>query len=364
MDQIAPPGVTAERRSDDNPHRLPEGWQAIGRCRQGLAGPTGCLVLANPGIGIALVDLAPAITPNAEARFRRLLAASAPPGGGGALPPYLPVGHIRIEPAEWPLLPTLFEATFASLPPLTPSDDPAAEGGWVGTVRNALAADPAWVAAGQRGAEPLAPPAALPILTGTAPPTPGDPPRRAAVPRRPLRRGRLPSWLAFALVFVAGTVTGRLLVSPGTVETPARPGTVRAAETSPAATPFAATATPAGQASPFQDVALADGGILAWAIEAAAALEPPPASARQEVPPEPPAPGPAAAEPDPTPLPPVVAEAPPPGARRAAAPAPRPPAAPSLDRRCADAMYRWQQGEWVGWSEMAYLRQGCVGRTR
>jgi hypothetical protein len=34
------------------------------------------------------------------------------------------------------------------------------------------------------------------------------------------------------------------------------------------------------------------------------------------------------------------------------------------DRRCAEAQFRWQQGERLSWSEMAYVREGCVTGAR
>jgi hypothetical protein len=51
----------------------------IGRCRFGTGGPgphaTGCYALAHPEVGVALIDVAPNATPNAEARLRRALTA-------------------------------------------------------------------------------------------------------------------------------------------------------------------------------------------------------------------------------------------------------------------------------------------------
>ena len=56
---------------------LPPGWSVLGRCRFSTASPgpfaTGCHALAHPEVGIALIDIAPDVTPNAESRLRRAL---------------------------------------------------------------------------------------------------------------------------------------------------------------------------------------------------------------------------------------------------------------------------------------------------
>ena len=73
-------------------------WALIGRCRVGSgAAGGGCFVLAHPEMGVALVDLLPGRTRNAEAQLRRLLNAvdfSAKCRG------YLPIIHCEVGPDE------------------------------------------------------------------------------------------------------------------------------------------------------------------------------------------------------------------------------------------------------------------------
>lgn len=329
MDQDTrhPAAAGSRQRDDAGQRHLPDGWQAIGRCRQALTGATGCLVLAHPQVGIALVDVAPGLTPNAEGRLRRLLA-----GGAGldqAAADSLPIAHLRIETAEWGRLPQRLAAAFASLSP--PMEDGSA--GWIASVREALAGDPAWMAteARHRGAEPW-PSFGL-----------GGRTRRGRAPREEAGRRRGAEWVVGVLIFVAGVVSGRILAPPGSADAPGV---------------LAWTATPGGTHSPFEAVApLPELPPRAEAIEPdpPAAVPPPEIVALA---PDPPAPAPepvSAGQP-----PPPVAEPPPLPPRRVASR----PAAPSIDRRCADAMFRWQQGSWIDWSERAYLRQGCAGRTR
>src|SRR4051812_44442453 len=139
---------------------LPEGWVMLGRCRTGTAGPasypTGCWALAHPTTGVALVDVAPDATPNAEARLRRALGAA---NFWPAFPGYLPVWHGRIELAAWRSLPGIMAEGFAELPPLTVPG----KGAWIAAARGALADDPAWDVPGAapRGPRPM-PMAGLP----------------------------------------------------------------------------------------------------------------------------------------------------------------------------------------------------------
>src|SRR5690349_13027029 len=108
----------------------------IGRCRSGTAGPanypTGCFALAHPATGVALIDIAPDATPNAEARLRRTLAAA---HFADDYPGVLPVWHGRMDLSEWRSLPAIVEDGFAELPPITV----AARDEWVAAARSALA---------------------------------------------------------------------------------------------------------------------------------------------------------------------------------------------------------------------------------
>src|SRR3954469_17032614 len=136
---------------------LPEGWAMLGRCRTGTAGPvgypTGCWALAHPTTGVALVDVAPDATPNAEARLRRALGAS---NVGPACPGYLPVWHGRIELAAWRSLPGIMAEGFAELPPLTVPG----KGAWIAAAKAALGEDGAWDVPGATPRGPRAMPAA------------------------------------------------------------------------------------------------------------------------------------------------------------------------------------------------------------
>jgi hypothetical protein len=462
---------------------LPPGWVVLGQCRQGGLGPapqpTGCHVLAHAGIGITLLDMAPHTTPNAEARMRRMLAAA---DFGDRFTGTLPIWHGRIEPGQLHRLPTLLDQAFATLPPATLPGG----GAWLGAVREALDADPAWEATGRskRPAAPLPDPA---FLDEEDPPAPR--PGRAAAGSRRLLVG-----LAFAGVFALGLGAGAILTTAqeetgpggrappsadasgqaapaaagaGTVATapPVQAGPPRAAAAPPvdpperpapemraAAAPAPAPPEPAAarpRPEPRADGAGAPAGLPMAAppaattpepirtvapappldppapIQAAAPEAPPPAAAVGRSPPPPleappaasvaagsvlgawgagggpspqapagaggsvatgaeargpvatgPASGdpvysfaavPAAAreaegaaaatatpEPD-LPLPPAaIAQRPPP-------PPPRPAArALSYDRRCGDALFRWQQGARLTAAEMAFVRDGCV----
>ena len=130
---------------------LPLGWAVIGRCRSGTGVPgphaTGCYALGHPQIGVALIDIAPDATPNAESRLRRALAASDFPS---AFSGTLPVVHERVDGAALRSLGWVLERGFAALPALTVPGGTA----WIERVRQAMAADSAWELPGQPKAAP------------------------------------------------------------------------------------------------------------------------------------------------------------------------------------------------------------------
>ncbi|MFC7692811.1 hypothetical protein ACFQY5_27825 [Paeniroseomonas aquatica] len=133
---------------------LPPEWELIGRSRGSLCGHAepadglrdpfqgGCFVLAHPAAGVALVDLLPDRTPNAEALFRRLLNAvdfSARCRG------YLPVIHVAVGPDELPTLLGRIEDGFGYDSVLTIAD----RGQWVGELWRILQSGITWEALGR-----------------------------------------------------------------------------------------------------------------------------------------------------------------------------------------------------------------------
>jgi hypothetical protein len=323
---------------------LPEGWAMLGRCRTGTAGPvdypTGCWALAHPTTGVALIDVAPDATPNAEARLRRALGAA---NFWPAFPGYLPVWHGRIELAAWRSLPGIMAEGFAELPPLTVPG----KGAWIAAAKAALAEDGAWDVPGATARGPRAMPLA-PLIDDEDEDVP-------AVARRP-RRGRMGLMLGFAATFVVGLASGVILLSDE-APTPAAPPpiTLAALPIPPAPAVSEAAAPPAApvavrQAEPVQPVAAAP----------VAVAQPAPESA-------PPAPVAAAAAPsfggDDTgeplevvsaslPLPPVAPKAP---VHKAKAP-------DRIDRACTQAAFRFQQGLPLSAAEQAHVRNGCATR--
>ncbi|MBD0272948.1 MAG: hypothetical protein ICV73_13610, partial [Acetobacteraceae bacterium] len=234
---------------------LPLGWAVIGRCRSGTGVPgpnaTGCYALAHPQIGIALIDIAPDATPNAEARLRRALAASDFPS---TFPGTLPVVHERVDGAALRSLGWVLERGFAALPALTVPGGTA----WIEGVRLAMAADSAWELPGQPKAAPdalnlSAADAGAPAASTSAPPKS----RLAPPPRRWGRAAALP--LAFAGTFAIGLVSGFLLLDLRTPVAP--PAPLAAAPQPPAAAARTVAAapekTPAGVAETVTTAAAA-----------------------------------------------------------------------------------------------------------
>ncbi len=338
---------------------LPEGWVMLGRCRSGTAGPvgypTGCWALAHPATGIALVDVAPDATPNAEARTRRALGAA---NFWAGFPGTLPVWHGRIELAAWRSLPAIMAEGFSELPPLTVPGKAA----WMSAARAALAEDPAWDVPG----------AAPPALRSLSPmDQPEEEDAVLAIEGRPARRRRLGLALGFLATFVVGVASGMMLLS----------GKENAPE---------GTVTPAATVAPAPSVSVT-------ALPVTATVPPPAATpARDAVAPPPPAPVPGA-EPVQVTATVTVASAPPElvasdalplpstavqayaGAdtapvQVASASLPLPPLAPRapvqkaarppdrIDPACTKAVFRFQQGLALTPAEQAHVRNGCATR--
>ncbi|MFC7691357.1 hypothetical protein ACFQY5_19070 [Paeniroseomonas aquatica] len=214
---------------------LPDGWGLLGRCRLGTAGPigpaSGCYALVHPTIGVALVDVAPDATPNAEARLRRALGSA---DFWRDHPGTLPVWHGRIEIGAVRSLPALLAEGFGTLPPLTV---PGKES-WIGAVRSALADDAAWEMPGQ-------PPRSRSLVPAVAPEEEDD---AAPAPlRRPARRGSV--WRKAGMA--AGAVILVLLAWLVTAPVPEPPPPPRVAAAAPAPAP---PPPPAPQPAPARPV--------------------------------------------------------------------------------------------------------------
>lgn len=378
---------------------LPEGWAVLGRCRSGTGCPgphaNGCYALGHPHVGIALIDIAPDATPNAEARLRRALAgaASRPP-----VPADLTIVHERMEMAALRSLPWLLDRWFAAVPAPTGAGGSA----WMEGVRAAMAADPAWELPGQ----PKAAPETVPSAAGLDDlPSPAE--RSAERPRSMGRKAAMPA--AFAGVFVLGLASGVLLLQSS------GPGDVgRAATAVPLRAPDSAVASSIPEAvrgaSAVKDdarglAAIQDSAPAAQAADngpVAAGLRP----ARDEAsdagtehgPPAAPQSGaPEGATPVAAPAPEVEIAAgsgggPAPAAasfeRRASFLAPgdeglplAPPRAPAppvrvsalqqtartvpvIDRACSQALFRFQQGERLTATDQNFIRSGCTTARR
>jgi len=297
---------------------LPPGWMLLGRARQGtgapVEGPNGCHVLAHPARGVALLDIAPAATPNAEGRLRRALAAA---GHARALPARLPVWHGPLGLAQLPRLGLLIDQAFADR---APADD-----AWLPALRETLASDPGWIA--EAAATVLADPPAPP------PPEAGATYRTADRPDAdddPLpHRGRVLLVLAaLCLVFGLGLAAGRL--APWESAAP------------PPAAPAALVPEPAPEPAPIAERGPA--AITAVTPD----LPEDPASLLPALPATDPVPVPAAAA---APPPPEPIAAPPRIVRH------RPPA---YDRACSQAQFRWQRGDTLSAADMAYVHNGCA----
>jgi len=92
------------------------GWHVLRDCP--LGGPGGVVLpyaLLHPGMGVALLDLAPHRTPGAEALLRQRLDATR---FSAIFPGSLPVAHLVLPPERLPDLPQVLDAAFGRLPPL------------------------------------------------------------------------------------------------------------------------------------------------------------------------------------------------------------------------------------------------------
>ncbi len=401
---------------------LPEGWSVIGRCRFGTGGPgpsaTGCYALANPGVGVALIDVAPDATPNAEARLRRALTAAE---FWPDFPGTLPVMHDRVDGTALRSLHWVLERGFATLPALTVPGGAA----WIDGVQRAMAADSAWELPGHPKAVQDAPQGPADDAEAVPPP----PRSRSARRRRWGRLAALP--LAFAGTFALGLVSGFVLldspapvaaVSPQPSAAPAQqagaaapeaaPRTTEAATVAAVAAPAPSTVAAATPRSPAPEAAApaAPPTAATTAAGAVPAVVPAPASI-------PTAPAAAPSRAASQPAPPAAAEAPasPPVPVEAPAPAqqafsvaagtgaavpdspaetrlshstpveqslpmapPRAPAppirvsapqqasrpVPVIDRACSQALFRFQQGERLTAAEQNFIRTGCSTARR
>jgi hypothetical protein len=367
MNQILRPpehGAVPARDVGWAPRRLPEhllrGWTLLGRARHGEGAPAGedprgCHVLAHPLHGVTLLDIAPTVTADAEALFRRTLDGA---GFAERFPGAVPVWHLRLDAARLPVLPALLEEVFSRLPALAP--DSAGE--WVLGLHDALAADPAWMTAAANAPPPPAGSAVAPdIPAESAAATPVAAPALpagAAQARGGAALGRAALILSgIAAIFFAGVVVGKLL--PPSADPGAGPGqqmrslsvpfVAPAAGLLPDQLPTAGLPPPPG-AAPMVDVAeaspMATGDEIAAPVLATSVPE-----------------GPLPSLPIAAVIPRDDAEARPPRpAARSAPPrpvAPRRPA-PTQDQRCMEAQFRWQQGARLTAAEMAHVREGCA----
>ncbi len=292
---------------------LPPDWVLIGRCRAGEGGGTGgggCFVLAHAEIGVALVDLLPMRTPQAEAQLRRLLNAvdfSALCRG------YIPIVHCEIEPEHLGQLRERIEEAFAYDSVLTIAD----RGRWVGVLRRMLQAGVTW--------EALEGP-----LSGPAAERPAHGPRPWMV--RPVLRLARAGLMGCGLLAVFGLGFATALLLPAE---PASPppvasgfGVAAVAASLPPQAPPELPAIPVTVPTPVEEVSLPAPASLLGPQQAEAAEAPPTAEIRN------------------------LAMATPPK-RSTRLPLP-------IDRRCSEAVFRFQQGASLTAQEMAHVRQGCV----
>jgi hypothetical protein len=340
-DRTMPPATGVEGRAAATPPgpaapdappffaALPAGWAVIGRCRFGTGGPgpraTGCYALANPRIGIALIDIAPNATPNAEARLRRALTAAE---FWPDFPGTLPVLHDRVDATALRSLPWKLEQGFTALPALTLPGGTA----WIEGVRRAMAADPAWEVPGQSDAARETPSAGNADAAGVRPTRPARSPSSSARPRRWGRVALLP--LAFAATFALGLVSGFLLLdSPAPVAQPAVVAALPAPPAAPVPPRTAALPEPPAASVPPRTAALPDPPAAPVPPRNAAPVPAPAATPSEAQPgagetaaltagaaPDAPSPLPAA----PAVVPPLTAEAPAAPVPSMAAPVPRP----------------------------------------
>ncbi len=294
---------------------LPPEWVLIGRCRageaRGVAGG-GCFVLAHAEIGVALVDLLPMRTPQAEAQLRRLLNAvdfSAQCRG------YLPIIQCEITPEEFGGLRARIEEAFAYDSVLTIAD----RGRWVGVLRRTLQAGVTWEALDG----PLPEPA--PSRVRLAPPV-----------ARVVRAGLFGCGVLG--VFGLGFITALLLPAAPVAAVPG--GTPGFGVVASLASPPADQAPVALQPVAEPPLPIEDPPLVA-ALPAAVTAAPEPRAVELAEP----------ATPSPPEAHPLSVAA----STRRTTRVPLP-----IDRRCSEAVFRFQQGASLTAQEMAHVRQGCA----
>ena len=361
MDQLIQAEPTGSRAGPEQRllSALPPGWRAVGRCRLGIGGGPlgvgmGCHALAHPTVGLALIDLVPHATPNAEARLRRALEAA---GFPERHPGTLPVWHGRVDPMQLRTLSSQLAEGFDSLPPLGLGGPE----GWIGAVQGALARDPAWEVPGRPRAAAAAAAPAVP-----------DEAEEAALPapRRPLAR-----WIGGGMILACLLAIGIALLPAAPAPSLAPPV---ASSPAPAVPPVAAAPALAPAPAPVVAALPAPAPTLAPTPPAAQGLPP---LERVELPVIRPAEPPPAPAPAPAPVqtsvqaPVQAAEPPPPAAMDEqgpplATPPPAPPlppvrqaaARPRIDPSCSRALFRFQQGERLTAAEESFVKTGCVTR--
>lgn len=394
-DETAGHGLTGRDLTErDLTTALPADWALIGRCRTGdgaIGDEGGCFVLTHAAIGVALVDLAPCTTPDAELRLRRLLNlvnfAAVHRG-------YLPIVHCRVGSEDLGGLLRRLDAAFAYEPRLGIRQRTT----WVAALRRVLRDSGTWEAIGQP----------LPISWGETEDGTRRQPRGALLSRNTLAA------MALLATFGAGLSSGLVWTPPlggagSRIEAGGVPGT---AGTTPLATAAPATSPLTAAPSPANPLAATPATVLPGAARPGAARDEtretardgtrdearetddssrpgyralpsaaPVAPSRFELPAplSPVVPPPllsasvggmavsqvadvgagltgAVSQPVPQVGPqPVTAEAVagPTPARRAREPMP-------IDRRCSEAVFRYQQGASLSEGEMGYVRRGCA----
>ncbi|MBL6078098.1 hypothetical protein JMJ56_08775 [Belnapia sp. T18] len=289
------------------------------------------MALAHPAVGLALIDLIPNATPNAEARLRRALEAANFPE---RCPGTLPVWHGRVDPSMLRTLPKVVAEGFDALPPLGLGGPE----GWIGAVQAALARDPAWEVPGRpRAAAPT--PSAPDVAEEDEP---------GLAPRRRRRR-----WIGGGVVLACCLAAGIALLPAAPAPTPPSPQPLAAAP-APESQPVLAAlpplpAPPAPAPEPEPPAAQNLPPIERVVLPVLRPVEPPPKPAAEPPASEPVVEEPALATPPPAPPP-------PPPLRQAAAPRPR------IDPNCSRALFRFQQGERLTAAEEAFVRTGCATR--
>ena len=312
---------------------LPPEWELIGRSRGSLCGHAepadglrdpfqgGCFVLAHPAAGVALVDLLPDRTPNAEALFRRLLNAvdfSARCRG------YLPVIHVAVGPDELPTLLGRIEDGFGYDSVLTIAD----RGQWVGELWRILQSGITWEALGRPPSGRT--PAILPVK--------GE---RWALPARLARA----SLLAGGLFGLFGLGFAAALLLPPPPEAPPQPAPTGLSALAAVAPAREAMLTPlsAPLVTPMPAAADSLPAPVLQPLPAVAAAAPQASADEIVVDPS-----------EPMPQAETRTAALVPGARRTGR-TPLP-----IDRRCSEALFRFQQGGSLSSQEMTHVRQGCA----